>query len=307
MNIRQLEAFKAIMELGSFTRAADKLHLTQPAVSKLIHLLERRCGFALFHRQKNGVVPTAEGEMLYSEVQRVFLGLESISARAQAIRKFDYGEVNVVTFPSLGTRVLPELLTGFLRTRNLKLNLASRNSWILVDRMATQGVDVGFGMAKVDRPGVQFSLLCSMNAVCVVPAGHRLAGHDVIHVKDLEGERFISLAEEDGAQVDVDRIFDDHGVTREVVLKSQLTEAICSFVAAGLGVAIVDPISAVGFPPGQLVVKPFEPRIRQDIWVITPSFREISLGAQALIGHVRTTLTARIAEIEASIAAKPGA
>lgn len=301
MNVRQLEAFKTIMELGSFTRAAQKLNLSQPAVSKLIILLEHKCGFQLFHRQKNGVVPTAEGDMLYAEVERVFLGLESISARARAICQFDYGQIDVVTFPSLGTRVLPPILASFLEKRRIKVNLASRNSWLLVDRMATQGVDVGFGMTKMDRPGVQFSLLCSMQAVCVLPPGHPLAHKDVISVPDLEGERFISLAEEDGVQLDIDRTFAEHGIERNVVLKSQLSEAICSFVSAGLGVAIVDPISTVGFGRNELVVKPFRPTIRQDIWVITPSFREISLGAQALIQHVREALSATISDLGAAI------
>lgn len=302
MNIRQLEAFKTIMQLGSFTRAAEKLNLTQPAVSKLIILLEHKCGFQLFHRQKNGVVPTAEGAMLYSEVERVFLGLETIAARARAIRQFDYGEIDVVTFPSLGTRVLPPILTGFLKKRQIKVNLTSRNSWLLVDRVATQGVDVGFGMAKIDRPGVQFSLLCSMKGVCVLPPGHRLVGKSVVGVHDLEAERFVSLAEEDGVQVDIDRVFAEHGVARNVVLKSQLSESICSFVASGLGVAIVDPISTVGFHRDELVVKPFEPAIRQDIWVITPSFREVSLGARALIQHVKEGLSAKIESMDAAIA-----
>lgn len=306
MNVRQLEAFKMIMELGSFTRAAERLNLTQPAVSKLIMLLEHKCGFQLFHRQKNGVVPTAEGEMLYAEVERVFLGLESISARARAIRQFDYGEIDLVTFPSLGTRVLPPILAGFLENRQITVSLASRNSWLLVDRVATQGVDVGFGMANTDRPGVRFDLLCSMQGVCVLPPGHRLAGKPDIEVGDLEGERFISLAEEDGVQVDIDRTFAEHRVSRKVVLKSQLSESICSFVSAGLGVAIVDPISTVGFSRDELVVKSFRPGIRQDIWVITPSFRDISLVAQGLIEHVRQGLTAKLAELEAAIAPPDG-
>ncbi|PWL16250.1 LysR family transcriptional regulator [Falsochrobactrum shanghaiense] len=302
MNVRQLEAFKAIMELGSFTRAAEKLHLTQPAVSKLIMLLEHKCGFQLFHRQKNGVIPTAEGEMLYSEVERVFLGLESISARARAIKQFDFGEIDLAVFPSLGTRVLPLILASFLEKKQIKLNLTSRNSWLLVDRVATQGIDVGFGMARTERPGVQFSHLCSMQAVCVLPPWHPLAEKDTIFVRDLENEKFISLAEEDGVQVAIDRAFSEYGVKRNIVLKSQLSESICSFVSAGLGVAIVDPISAVGFTRAELIVKPFLPVIKQDIWVITPSFREVSLGTQALIKHVRTALPAKINELTEAMA-----
>ncbi|WP_052710077.1 LysR substrate-binding domain-containing protein [Azospirillum thiophilum] len=302
MNIKQLEAFKAVVELGSFTRAAERLHLSQPAVSKLIMLLERSCGFALFHRQKNGVIPTAEGEMLHSEVERVFLGVESVSARARAIRQLDYGEIEIVAFPSLATRVLPPILAHFLRSKpGLRVTVSSRNSWLLVDRVASQGVDVGFGMVAIERPGVRFDRLCSMDAVCVLPAGHRLAARPVIEAGDLHGERFVAMVEEDRAQLKVDRAFSDCGARRDVVLKAQLTEACCSFVAAGIGVAVVDPLSTVDFAPGQLVVRPFRPLVTYDIWTVTPSYREIPLAAQALIAHVRTGLTARIAELAGRI------
>jgi DNA-binding transcriptional LysR family regulator len=301
MNVRQLEAFKSIMELGSFTRAAEKLNLTQPAVSKLIVLLERKCGFKLFIRQQNGVVPTVEGEMLYAEVERVFLGLESVSARAEAIRKFDYGKIDIVTFPSFGTRVLPSILAEFIKDRQLTINLSSRNSRLLVDRVATQGVDVGFGMARSERPGVIAELLCSMQAVCVLHPDHPLAGRSFISTSDLEGERFISLADEDGVQIDIDRVFAERGIRRDIVLKSQLTEAVCSFVAEGLGIAIVDPLSTVGFGRHELVVKRFEPQIRQDIWVMTPSFRQTSLTTQSLVKHVRKALAIRLDEITSSL------
>ncbi|MCW2241403.1 LysR substrate-binding domain-containing protein [Azospirillum canadense] len=302
MNIRQLEAFRAIVELGSFTKAAERLHLSQPAVSKLVQLLERACGFPLFHRQKNGVVPTAEGTMLYAEVERVFLSVESVAARARAIRQFEHGEIEVVAFPSLATRLLPPILAAFLRPRpGLRVTLSSRNSWLLVERVATQGVDIGFGMVATDRPGVRFERLCTMDAVCVLPPGHPLADRSVIDARDLDGERFVAMTDEDRARLKVDQAFAACGATRDIVLKAQLTEACCSFVAAGMGVAVVDPLSTVDFAPERLAVRPFRPRVTYDIWVVTPSFRDIPLSARAMIAHVRSLLTERIAELERGI------
>lgn len=302
MNIRQLEAFKTIMELGSFTRAAEKLGLSQPAVSKLIYLLERKCGFTLFHRQKNGVVPTAEGQMLYSEVERVFLSVESVSARAKAIQRFNYGEIKLVTFPSLATRVLPPILASFLESRpGLQIEMSSRNSWLLVERLATQGVDVGFGMFASDRPGVRFEKLCSMRAVCALPPGHPLAGRDVVRAEDLDGERFVGIVEEDRAQLQVDQVFADCDSQRNVVLKVQLTEACCSFVSAGVGVSVVDPLSTEGFRPDELVVRPFRPVVDYDIWVLLPSFREPALGTLALIEHVRAALSRKLKAMASAI------
>lgn len=303
MNIRQIEAFKAIMELGSFTRAGEKLGLSQPAVSKLVLLLERKCGFGLFHRQKNGVIPTAEAQMLYAEVERVFLGVDSIQARAKAIQRLDHGEIRLVTFPSLATRVLPPILAEFLEARpGMRIEMSSRNSWLLLERLATQAVDVGFGMFASDRPGVRFEKLCSMRAVCILPPGHRLAERIVIHAADLAGERFVGMVEEDRAQLQVDKAFGESGVERNVVLKAQLTEACCSFVAAGVGASLVDPLSTEGFAATELVVRPFRPIVDYDIWVVLPSFREPALGTRALVEHVRSGLTRKLAARAAAIA-----
>jgi len=302
MNIRQIEAFKAIMELGSFTRAAERLGLSQPAVSKLVLLLEHKCGFGLFLRQRNGVVPTAEAQMLYEEVERVFLGVDSIQARARAIRKLDHGEIRLVTFPSLATRILPSILAEFLEARpGLRIEMSSRNSWLLVERLATQGVDVGFGMFASDRPGVRFEKLCSMRAVCVLPPGHPLAERNVVHATDLAGDRFVGMVEEDRAQLQVDKAFAASGVARNIVLKAQLTEACCSFVANGIGVSVVDPLSTEGFPASQLVIRPFRPVVDYDIWVVLPGFREAGLGTRALVEHVRTGLARKLAAMADAI------
>ncbi|PTM39514.1 LysR substrate-binding domain-containing protein [Bosea sp. 124] len=302
MNIRQLEAFRAVVELGSFTRAGQQLGLTQPAVSKLIFLLERRCGFPLFIRQRNGVLLTAEGKMLHDEVQRVFLGVASVAARAEAIGRLDHGEIKLVTFPSLAVRILPPILARFMSDRpSLRIEMASRNSWLLLDAVATQGVDLGFGMVASERPGLRYEKLCTMQAVCVLPPGHRLAGRTAIAAADLDGERFVAMLEEDRAQLQVDQAFAASGSVRNVVLKAQLTDSCCSFVAAGVGVAVVDPLSAAGFGPEQLTVRPFRPAVAYDIWVILPSFREPSLATQAMISHVREALSRRLTELAVSI------
>ncbi|MGO4741011.1 LysR family transcriptional regulator [Bosea sp. 2KB_26] len=302
MNIRQIEAFKAIMELGSFTRAGERLGLSQPAVSKLVLLLERKCGFGLFHRQRNGVIPTAEAQMLYAEVERVFLGVDSIQAHARAIQRLDYGEIRLVAFPSLATRILPPILAEFLEARpGLRIEMSSRNSWLLVERIATQAVDVGFGMFAADRPGVRFEKLCTMRAVCALPPGHRLAGLDVVHATDLTGERFVGMVEEDRAQLQVDKAFAETGARPNTVLTAQLTEACCSFVAAGVGVSVVDPLSTEGFASGQLVVRPFRPAVDYDIWVALPSFRDAALGTRALVAHVRAGLTRKLAAMATAI------
>lgn len=295
MNIKHLEAFKTIVELGSFTRAAEKLAMSQPAVSKLIFLLERKCGFSLFHRQKNGVIPTEEGLMLYDEVKRVYLGVETVSARAKAIKNLSYGQVKLVAFPSLATRVLPPLLAGYIEAHpGINIELFSRHSSLIVERLATQDMDFGLGMYELERPGVRFEKLCSMRAVCVLPSTHPLATRSSIHATDLRAERFVGLVAEDRAQLKIDRVFSDAGVARDMVLKVQLTEACCSFVSAGVGVSVVDPLSTDGFGQNQLAVKPFYPVVEYDVWVLMPTFRAPSIATVALVEHISKGLRRKL-------------
>jgi DNA-binding transcriptional LysR family regulator len=187
--------------------------------------------------------------------------------------------------------VLPPILSDFLRDRpGLRVTLSSRNSGLLIDRVASQDVDLGLGMVMSERPGVGFEKLCSMQAVCVLHPSHPLAGRPAVNARDLQGERFIALVDEDRAQLAIDSAFSQQAARRTIVLRVQLTEACCSFVAAGAGVSIVDPLSTVGFRSDELVVRPFRPAVRQDIYAITPIFRPPSLAAAALIAHVRTRL-----------------
>jgi DNA-binding transcriptional LysR family regulator len=244
--------------------------------------------------------------MLYAEVERVFLSVDSVAARARAIRDFDYGEINLVSYPSLGTRVLPPILGSFLSSRpGLRIEMSSRNSWLLVEAVATQGFDLGFGMFAPDRAGVRFEKLCSTRAVCVLAPSHPLAAREFIHAVDLHGERFVGMVDEDRAQLQIDQIFAETGAERNIVIKVQLTEACCSFAAAGVGVSIVDPFSTEGFRSDELVVRPFRPIVDFDIWVVTPSFREPSLGTKALIAHARTQLTDKLGAMAAAIGDLP--
>lgn len=229
--------------------------------------------------------------MLFEEVERVFQNVDSVNARARAIRELNYGRIEVVAFPSFCCRVLPKIVAEYLEDHpGIDIRLASRNSSLLVDRVATQGVDIGFGMIAPERAGVEFEKVCNMNAVCVMSPNHSLAERSEIDVADLEGERFISLLEEDRCQLEIDAVFARHKVSRNVVLKCQLTETCCSFAAAGLGISIVDPMSAAGFDASELLVKQFQPEVKFDIWALKPAFRSQPQATKNFVAHIKSSL-----------------
>src|SRR5215211_701158 len=162
MNVRQLEAFRAVMETGTVTRGAEMLGISQPAASKLMAALERDCGFPLFQRRGNRILPTAEAATLYAEVERMYVGLEHVARQVDRIRELQSGQLSLAAFPALAARALPRIVTAFMSDHpQINVALVSRSSRLLVEWVAAQQVDMGIGLVTLDRFGVRFEPLGS--------------------------------------------------------------------------------------------------------------------------------------------------
>ena len=113
MNLRQVEAFRALMETNSVTKAGKLLFITQPAVSRLIADFEDTVGFCLFERRKGRLYPTEEGKLLYKEVEKAFIGLKQIAQTAQSIKSLARGSLRIVAIPAMVTSFLPSVVSAF--------------------------------------------------------------------------------------------------------------------------------------------------------------------------------------------------
>lgn len=289
MNVKQLEVFRSVMRTGSATRAAEMLGVSQPAVSQLIKTLETHCGFALFTRIHGRMIPTPEAELLLSEVDRVFVGVDRIEQVVAGIRSCSWGSLTIAAFPAMASRFLPRVLTDYCATRSeVRISVESRRSRTLIDWVAADRVDFGIGLLPGDRPGVISEQLLSLSGVCVLPVGHRLAANKVIHARDLASETFISLGSEDRSRFGVDKVFDDVGVQRRIQIETEQSEAACAFVAHGAGVSVVDPFSVYQFDDREITVKPFEPKVVFNLWALFPTARERKATASDFLQFFRT-------------------
>jgi DNA-binding transcriptional LysR family regulator len=272
MNVRQIEAFHAVMATGSVTRAGQRLSISQPAVSQLIAQFERHCGFKLFQRQGSKIAPTREAEALYTEVQRMFIGVGQIARVATALRDQSWGSMSLAAFPAIARRVVPEILWSFCETHpDTRFRLESMRSRSLIDAVAAQHVDIGLSILPGDRPEVESTHLHRLRGVCILPVAHPLAGREVIHARDLTNQNFISLGPQDHSRFMIDRIFDELKVPRRTQIEAGQSETTFSFVAANAGVAVVDPISVYNNNDDKrIAVSRFEPAVEFDIWLIRP-------------------------------------
>lgn len=293
MNIKQLEAFRAVIISGSTVGAARLLRMSQPAVSRLLSQLEAALQLTLFDRTSGRLVPTTEATLLFSEVERTFSSVDKIRDIARDLRVANAGELTIAAMPVLALGFLPDAIAEFSQLHpRTRISLSLQMSPRVAELVAAQQVDLGFGefpyqATSFDRPGIEAEEFACVPQLLAVPAGHRLARLPVARPQDLAGERYISLTRSTVGRLLVDRLFEQAGVERELVIETQVAAIVATFVAKGLGVGLIDPFTAHHFASSGIVAVPFEPAVEMRLALMHPTHRALTRIASEFIAVVR--------------------
>lgn len=254
---RQLAMFRAIMLHGNLSRAADVTASSQPTLSRELARLEQLLGFALFDRVRGRLRPTVRALALMQEVERSFIGLEQIAARALALRTQTSGRLRLACLPALAHALVPRALVHLAQTHpDLAVSVHPLESPWLEQALSEQRFDVGLSETTEAPTGVALQALLQVNEVAVLPRGHRLCAKAVLEPQDFAHERFISLAEGDPYRAAIDQLFSQAQVPRNMAYETASAVAVCAMVRRGLGVAIVNPLTAMELASSELVVRP---------------------------------------------------
>jgi len=287
LNPRQIEAFRTVIVAGGVTNAARALHISQPAVTRLIHDLQYVLGLTLFERRGTRLVPTNEALSLYREVERQFVGLEQIQNAARNLRDGLAGSLRIAALPTFNVGFLPRLVAAYMKDKpGLDLAIYGSISSQVVDWVATGFCDIGFAQYPLDFPHIDVEQLPSVPAVAVLPEGHRLAGKPYLEPQDFVGEPFVSLAGSTQWRYRTDALFSAARVTRQIRVETPLSMIACSLVASGAGIGIVDPYTAAEYGGRGIVALPFRPEVLYDIGVVWPAGRFRSPLALGLVETV---------------------
>lgn len=271
LNVRQLEAFRAVMLTGSMTGAGRFLSISQPAVTRLIRELEVDLKLDLFVRDGSHIVPTEEARALFKEVERHYAGTERIREAAYAIREFKGNRIRIAANLSLTLACLPQAVARFeaIFPRSV-ISIRSGVSAEIIDLVSSESVDIGFAAVRPGRRDVGTDALVDSEWLCMVPRGHALESRDEIRPEDLEGVEFISVGPSSMAHHELDVMLQAAGVSPHTRLETQYSVSATSFVRQGLGVALVDPLAASMSLHEGIVLKKFSPRIPYILSVIYP-------------------------------------
>jgi len=292
MHLGELESFDAVMRMGSTNRAADFLGISQPAVSRAVARLARSTRLTLFRQVGGRLVPTPEAHALHEEVQRAFIGLDQLRARAAAIREFGAGGLRLACYPALGLSFAPKAIKRYrAKDRSGHVTLLVAGSNAVRDMVASGQADVGLAADEIDVSRVSTQPFMTAPAICVMPKGHRLTNCETVTPADLVGEPFIALSPDDTVRRRIERILEDAGLETRTVVETQYSEVVCNLALEGVGIGIANAMTyrASQFDQRGLVARPFSPTIPFRALILTAKERLKSTQTEVLIAALHDT------------------
>ncbi len=263
LSLRHVEAFKATIEAGSVTGAAELLRITQPAVSRLLADMDRVVGFQLFERKARGLAPTQDANLLYAEVTRSFVGLGRIADVARAIKDHTVGSVRVIALPVYADTIVADVIGRFLKQNpgiTVELENAVRPS--VVDGIASQLFDVGIATLPVSDSFIETKALFKSKAILALSSSDPLCAMEIVPLSALDGRRMVCLPDNSPFFAAAKNVLRNAGVTPAIVGQARTQRALCRMVATGAGIALVDQSLGVENNSNELVFKQIDPDVR---------------------------------------------
>ncbi|MFV0261532.1 MAG: LysR family transcriptional regulator [Kluyvera sp.] len=296
VNLRHIEIFHAIMTAGNLTEAARMLHTSQPTVSRELARFEKVLGLTLFERSRGRLHPTVQGLRLFEEVQRSWYGLDRIVSAAESLREFRQGELSIVCLPVFSQSFLPPLLQPFLaRYPQVNIQIVPQESPLLEEWLSAQRHDLGLTETLHAPAGTERTALLTLNEVCVLPQAHPLAAKSVLTPADFQGENYISLSRTDSYRQLLDALFNEHQVKRRMVVETHSAASICAMVKAGVGISVVNPLTALDYVNSGVAIRRFSIDVPFTVSLIRPLHRPASALLETFIAHLQAHLS-RITE-----------
>ena len=267
-SLKSLTIFKALYENGTATKAAQALGITQSGVSRSLALLEENLGMSLFVRDRNRLISTPEAEELYKGILGLMYNLDELRHSILALREFGASRIRIAGIPGLAFGYIPKLIARMLEV-NPKLN-------IYFDVMSTHDVvrsvesgmfDLGFLTLPAHSEQLEIEGIATTRAVCLLPKKHPLARKKQIELADLVGQHLVVPNQPNIAADQLLRLISEQNIRLAGKTEANIA-GICALVGCGVGISVINPITAQDLAHKGAVVRPFLPGIEYGFGLI---------------------------------------
>ena len=291
LNPKALVALGAVITEGTVTAAAQRMHRTQPVVSRLIAQLESAVGFALFRREGRRLVPTAEGLRFYRESERAFSALSEIEAAARNIRERQDVPLRILAQTHVAHGLLPLALGPFCaRNPAFRFSFEVRQREYINHWIANRQFDVGLAPQPVNDSRLDAEPLVRAPLCVALPARHPLARKRRIGIIEIGKQPIIATRPGAPLRTRLDALFAGAGMTPLVRGECATSLSAVQLASHGTGVAIADPFVCYLFIKDPTVcIRLLHPRVDIEYSVLRPSGQVAAPIVQQFIEAVRRT------------------
>ncbi|MGY6269409.1 LysR family transcriptional regulator [Achromobacter denitrificans] len=282
MELRQLEAFAAVMSTGSVTAAGRLLGRSQPAISRLLQELEAEIGYPLFARSGPRVTPTEQGFLLYEDVERALASLQQIRGRADEIARGQAQPLLMAATSALAAGLVPDALKRIeSRIGAARIQLRSASPEQVVHAVLSGAAQLGATSLPLEHRGLTVHWIGQAPCVAALPEDDPVAQQAVVPVSALAGRRLITMANPFRLRRRLDAALASNGQLPGTLETNSSINALAA-VRAGLGVSVLEPITAYGAPMAGVAIRPIDLDIPFFFGVITPQSQTLTPACQAM-------------------------
>ncbi|PKK11782.1 LysR family transcriptional regulator [Thermomonospora sp. CIF 1] len=288
MELRQLEYFVAVAEERNFTRAAERMHISQSGISAQIRQLERELGAELFDRSARTITLTVAGKAALEHARAALAAARAVGRAVEETAGLIRGRLAVGMVVGCTITPLFEALAGFHRAHpGVELSLREDDSDQLIESVRSGALDLALVGTAAPPDGLETLTVISERLVAAVPAEHPLAGRGRITLRDLADHPLVCMPPGTGLRTVLDRACAARGLGLKTALEAGAADAIADLTARGLGVAVLSESMARHYRD-RLTALPIEdatdPALLALVWKPTPN-----PAARELLAHCRKT------------------
>lgn len=270
MNLSHIRILVAVVETGSFTKAAEILDITQSGVSHAISSLESELEISLLVRERSGITLTESGERILNHCREILNRVNCISEEAQRFSNIEKGKIRIGSFPSAISRLLPKILASFQRKLpNVEIVLFEGTDKEVLEWLKSSTIDIAFTSSQ--EPGFEMIPVSRDQYYAVLPSEDHLLKSKFLDVSKVKSEPFIMP--KGGCQPLIMETFGKIGITPDIKYSVQDMGTVLSMVQEGLGWTIVPekvlPSELTGVSP-----IPLYPAVWRDIGLAVLSLKE---------------------------------
>lgn len=240
MEWSQLEYFKTVAQLQHITKAAEKLSISQPALSRSIAKLEEELDFPLFDRVGKNIVLNRYGQIFLSHVERA---MQEIAAGQQVVKDLlhpDHGNISLSFLHSLGSNMVPGLISKFLTSNpNIQFKLYQNATNFLLAQLDAGEIDLCLCAPVTTTDKIEWEPLFTEELFVIVPADHRLAGRTSITLAELKDEPVVTFKKNYGLRILADQLFKEAGLQPFITFEGEEIITVAGLVEAKLGIALI--------------------------------------------------------------------